>query len=272
MNFKSKIRFGLSISVIITVCLGSNLYAIKDASNQGKWDKPCASGPDAVVPGFLVNMGPTGGRGILTTNSFVVKFIFPKSPADGVLKLNDEVTGANGKEFSSHTFSGRSDTGITGPIQDMGLAIEDSEGSDGVLRLTVKRDGVVTELKIQLEKLGRFANSFPVDCGKTELLKERAYKYLMENSGGLSCQGRCVTILSMLSSLDPKVLAEGKRRAKEWSSEAPNKDTWTWDLGFQAMTLAEYYILTNDKSVLGTLQSALDLLREAQWKGPNIRR
>jgi hypothetical protein len=76
----------------------------------------------------------------------------------------------------------------------------------------------------------------------------------------------------MLSSDDPTVLAEGKKRAKEWGNEAPNKDTWSWALGFQAMTLSEYYLLTNDKSVLGTLQAGLDLLREAQWKGPNIRR
>ena len=87
---KSNSLTRLALAALLTVCLGSNLYAIKDEKNQGRWEKPCKSGPDAVVPGFLVNMGPTGARGILKAKSFVVKFIFPKSPAEGVLKLNDE--------------------------------------------------------------------------------------------------------------------------------------------------------------------------------------
>ncbi len=259
--------------VIITglMCIGSSAFALRDETNQGRWEKPCTRGPDAVVPGFLVNMGPTGARGILTTNSFVVKYVFADSPAEGILQIDDEVTGANGKPFSHHTFSGRSDAGLTGPIQDMGLAIEDSEGTDGVLRLTVKRGESTAQVEIQLETLGRFADTFPVNCPKTDLLKARAYRYLMDNPGGVSSQGRCVTILAMLSSDDPEVFAEGKRRVLEWN-EVPGRDTWTWHLGFQAITLAEYHLLTNDDAVLGTLEALMEQLRHAQWTGPYIRR
>ena len=114
--------------------------ALKDAENQGRWTEPCKEGPDAEVPGFLVNMGPTGARGILKENSYVVKYVFAKSPAKGVLEIDDEVYGANGKKFSSHTFGGGYH-GIEGPLQDLGLAIEASEGGDGVLKLMVKRAG-----------------------------------------------------------------------------------------------------------------------------------
>jgi len=259
------------IVAFICMCACIRLYAIKDETNQERWEKPCTIGPDAVVPGFLVNMGPAGARGILKTRSFVVKYIFPKSPAKGVLKLNDEVTGANGKKFAAHTFSGSSGCGIVGPIQDMGVAIEDSEGRDGILKLTVERDGSPLKVSIQLEKLGRFADTFPVNCKKTDILKERAYKYLMDNPGGVSSQGRCVEILAMLSSDDSRVSAEGKRLAKAWNS-VPGKNTWSWHLGFQGITLAEYYLLTGDRSVLKTLESVLNQLRYAQWKGPKIQR
>lgn len=270
-SMKSNGRMKLAMAALLSVGLAASVHAIKDETNQGRWEKPCKQGPDAVVPGFLVNMGPTGARGILKADSFVVKYIFPSSPASGKLRLDDEVTAANGKTFAAHTFSGKSTTGITGPIQNLGLAIEESEGTDGVLTLSVKRGETVKEVKIQLEKLGRFADTFPVNCPKTDTLKARAYKYLMKNPGGVSSQGRCVTILSMLSSDDSKVFAEGKRRALEWN-EVPDKDTWTWHLGFQSMTLAEYYLLTKDKSVLPTLEKVLDQLRYAQWKGPDIHR
>lgn len=273
MNARLNKRSAPVTEVVLAVllCLGANAFAIKNETNQNRWEKPCQKGPDAVVPGFLVNMGPTGARGILAKNSFVVKYVFPESPADGRLQVDDEVTGANGKPFAEHTFSGKSDAGIVGPIQDMGLAIEDSEGSDGVLRLTVKRGEQTSEVNIQLEKLGRFADTFPVNCPKTEILKARAYRYLMDHPGGVSSPGRCVAALAMLSSEDPEVFAEGRRRVLEWN-RIPGQDTWSWHLGFQAMTLAEYYLLTKDEAVLGTLEALMEQLRYAQWKGPEIRR
>ena len=241
------------------------VIAIKDPENQGRWNQPCTEGPDAEVPGFLVNMGPTGARGILKERSYVVKHVFRKSPASGILQIDDEVVGANGKRFSPHVFGG-GNHGLEGPLQDLGLAIEDSEGKDGVLQLMVERAGESLTVDIQLEPLGRFADSFPVDCPKTALLWERACKYLIDNPGGLNSQGRCVATLALLSSDDSRTAAAGKRMAKEWD-QPYDKGTWSWHLGFQGVTLAEYHLLTGDRSVLDTLESTMDLLRKAQWQG-----
>ena len=44
-----------------------SVEAIKDKTNQGRWTKPTVNNvPDKEVPGFLVNLGPTGARAILT--------------------------------------------------------------------------------------------------------------------------------------------------------------------------------------------------------------
>ncbi|MFK7908986.1 MAG: DUF6288 domain-containing protein [Akkermansiaceae bacterium] len=255
-------------AAFIALCLGflGNVYGIKDADNQGRWNKPCENGPDAEVPGFLINMGPTGARGELRERSFVVKYIFKKSPAKDVLQLDDEVYGVNGKRFSKHTFGGGAH-GIEGPIQDMGLAIEESEGDDGILHLMVKRHGSEIKVDVQLEKLGKFADTFPLNCAKTDLLKKRAYKYLMDNPGGVSSQGRCVATLALLSSDDSKVHRAGKRMALEWNKPY-DESTWSWHLGFQGITLAEYYLLTGDRKVLKTLDKTMGLLAKAQWKTP----
>lgn len=257
---------GPSVLAAAIVGLTGVALGIKDPDNQGRWEKPCGEGPDAEVPGFLVNMGPTGARGILKERSYVVKYVFPRSPASDVLLIDDEVVGANGKRFSAHTFGGGAH-GIEGPLQDLGLAIEDSEGGDGILRLMVTRAGEKLDVEVQLEKLGRFADSFPVDCEKTEILKARAYEYLMDHPGGVSSQGRCVATLAMLSSDDRKVSAAGKRMALEWNKPYDGT-TWSWHLGFQGITLAEYHLLTGDRKVLKTLESTLELLDAAQWKAP----
>jgi len=260
-----RLKTGASVFLALFFGHAGNVFALKDAENQGRWELPCKDGPDAVVPGFLVNMGPTGARAILKERSYVVKYIFAKSPAKGVLELDDEVYGANGKKFSEHTFGGGYH-GLEGPLQDLGLAIEDSEGEEGVLKLMVNRGEAKLELDVQLEKLGRFADTFPVNCKKTEILKARAYEYLIDNPGGIDSQGRCVATLALLSSDDPKVFKAGKRMALDWDKPY-NEETWSWHLGFQGITLAEYHLLTGDKSVLKTLKSTMDLLGEAQWKG-----
>lgn len=258
---KNNTPFFFAVSLALCV----HALALKDPDNQGCWTKPCTNGPDAEVPGFLVNMGPTGARGILKVQSYVVKYIFPKSPAVGVLELDDEVISANGKKFSKHTFGGGAH-GIEGPLQDLGLAIEDSEGENGILSLTVIRGGKDLTVDIPLEKLGRFTDTFPVNCAKTALLRDRAYQYLIDHPGEVSSQGRCAATLAFLSSDEPKILAAGKRMAKDWNKEY-DKSTWSWHLGFQGITLAEYHLRTGDKSVIKTLKSTMDLLRQSQWQG-----
>ncbi len=250
---------------ILLACPAS-LYALRDEANQGRWEKPCEVGPDAVVPGFLVNMGPTGARGILREASYVVKYIFEDSPADGVLELDDEVYGANGKTFGKHRF-GRKVNGIEGPLQDLGLAIEDSEGGDGVLALMIRRAGASQVVEVQLEQLGRFADTFPRDCEKTKVLLARAYNYLMDHPGGMDSQGRAAAALALLSSDEPGVFAAGKQMALDWNKPYDN-DTWTWHLAFQSLTLGEYYLRSGDSQVLNTLDSSLKLLRRAQWQPP----
>ena len=265
---KNALKVGTLASSLLFCGTTEELVAIKDPANQDRWEKPAKIGPDAEVPGFLVNMGPTGARGVLTEDAYLVKHIFSKSPAYGVLELDDEVYGANGKKFSTHTFGGGKITnGLEGPLQDLGLAIEDSEGDDGILKLMVKRGGEKLEVDIQLEKLGRFADTFPLNCEKTNLLKERAYQYLMDHEGGLLSQGRCVATLALLSSDDPKVFRAGKDMALQWN-EPYKESTWAWHLGFQGVALSEYHLLTGDRKVLKTLTHTMDLLEAAQWKAP----
>lgn len=267
-SLRTKAQVSLRYGLVISCGLVGEVFAIKDADNQGRWEEPCKTGPDAKVPGFLMNMGPTGARGILNERSYTVKYLFPGSPAAGILELEDEVYGANGKRFSEHFFGGSNiKKGIEGPMQDLGLAIEESEGTDGVLKLLVKRSREKLEVEIQLEKLGRFADSFPVNCEKTNILKKRAYQYLIDHPGGLDSQGRCVATLAMLASDDKKVSRAGEEMALQWN-EPYNEKIWAWHLGFQGITLSEYHLLTGDRKVLKTLKHTMGLLDLAQWQGP----
>ena len=257
------------IPAALLLLLPALCCAVQDESNHGNYDTPCTVGPDQVVPGFLVNMGPTGARGILRQQSFVVRYIFPESPAAGVLQIDDEVLGANGTLFSPHSFGGAKTNGIDGPIRDLGLAIEDSEGSDGKLTLRIRRGSAERSVTIQLEQLGRFADTFPVNCQKSAILLTRAYDYLRENGDRAGPDGQCALILAMLSADDPKVVAHAKSQVYQWTNAA-NEDSWSWNLGFIGIALAEYHLLTGDDGVLPGLRKTVELIRHAQIKGSKI--
>ena len=95
-----------SLTAAAFLFLAIDAAAIKDKDNQGRWEKRVDSGPDRDVPGFLVNLGPTGARAVLTERTFVVRYLFKGSPGDGRLRPGDVILGAFGKPFSSHTFGG----------------------------------------------------------------------------------------------------------------------------------------------------------------------
>ena len=176
-------------AILIPLVAAQPASAIVDPDNQGRWTKPTDKGPDKEVPGFLVNLGPTGARAILKESSFVVKHVFAGSPADKQLQIDDEITGVNGKPFTKHIFGKcygmKYDVGYEGPIMDMGNAIEDSEGRDGTLKLDVIRDGKPVAVDVKLPAIGRFSDTYPHNCPKSRKLAARCHGLSAQSHRGL---------------------------------------------------------------------------------------
>ena len=255
--------------VSAVLILGSDAHAIKDSDNQGRWSKPANNdSPDGEVPGFLVNLGPTGARAVLTDRTFIVRHIFKGSPAFGQLKNGDVIGGAFGKPFSAHSFGG-GPHGYEGPIMDMGLAIEKAEAAGGKLVLNVSRDSKAIEVTIDLEPIGAFSPTFPIRCKKSELLRAKALKYLADHPDAQKgpSHTRMAVTLAFLASENPRQQAIGRSMALKWSGQRPNSETWTWNLSHQLIALSEYYLLSRDSSVLPTIKYVVGLIQNAQYSG-----
>ena len=196
-------RLTLLFLGLASIALCPRSFAVSDETNQGRWNKPTGSGPDKEVPGFLVNLGPTGARAELTKdNTFIVRYIFKDSPAVGHLKIGDEIVGVFGKPFSPHHYKGY---GYEGPIMDFGEAIEKAEGKDGKLVInlsagsspkpkveeksakptkktsTVSTASTSNDVIIQLEPIGTFSATFPMFCKKSEILRAKALQYFVDH-------------------------------------------------------------------------------------------
>lgn len=260
------------LTLAVSLAVTATARAIADADNLGQWDKPTKLGPDKECPGFLVNLGPTGARAILKESSFVVKFVFPESPAAGRLRIDDEITGVNGKPFGKHTFGKfygmEPGTGYEGPIMDLGNAIEDSEGKDGTLTLDLLRGGQPAKVEIQLEAIGRFSDTFPKNCPKSGLLAAKAMDYLLQHP-----EERC-GIVHEKGLLGLAMLAQGNTKEAEtlamaWN-EPPGGKEWTWYPSYQAIFLAEYFLQSGDKRVLPTIEKNCKRLYLSQVIDPEL--
>lgn len=265
------------VGVILTFCPDAN--AIINKENQGRWTQPTTKdAPDKEVPGFLVNLGPTGARAVLTEKTFIVRYIFKDSPAADLLKVDDVITGVYGKGFSSHKFGhggSKGPYGYEGPIMDMGMGIEKAEAGNGKLVLNVTRDSKNIDVTIPLERIGAFSSTFPIKCKKSELLRARALKYLADHADahdgkGESSHVRMAVALAFLSSDEPRYQAIGKAMALKWKQEKANEKTWSWHLSHQLITLGEYYLQSKDKSVLPMMKHAVGLLEGGMYAKPVV--
>jgi hypothetical protein len=260
------------LPLALSLAFSGSSLGIVDSENLGQWIKPTDIGPDKEVPGFLVNMGPTGARAILKETSFVVKHVFAQSPAHGQLQIDDEITGANGTPFTKHTFgkcySMEPGAGYEGPIMDMGTAIENSEGKDGTLTLSLLRAGKPTTAIIKLDPAGRFSETFPKNCKKSKKLTARALEYLLklpaDHKGEVHEKG-----LLALALLSQGKIKEAETMAMAWN-EPPDEKSWTWYPTYQSIFLAEYFLQTGDKRVLPTIEENCKRLYLSQVIDPDL--
>jgi hypothetical protein len=188
------------------------------------------------------------------------------------LRIDDEITGVNGKPFSKHTFGKfygmEPGAGYEGPIMDMGNAIEDSEGKDGSLTLDIIRDGKPAKVDVKLKAIGRFSDTFPKHCPKSEKLSARAMDYLLKHPEERGGQVHEKGLLGLA------LLARGEKRearalAEAWN-EPPGRKEWTWNPSYQAIFLSEYFLQTGDKRVLPTIEEDCKRLYLSQVIDPEL--
>jgi hypothetical protein len=93
------------------------------------------------------------------------------------------------------------DVGYEGPLMDFGNAIEDSEGSDGNLTLSILRAGTTIDVVIKLEAIGRFSKTYPYNCQKSARLAKDAMNYLSNNKfiNSEPCHAKCMSGLALLA-------------------------------------------------------------------------
>ena len=213
------------------------------------------------------NLGPTGMRGCLnslpgaaerfpgesrldflnggitaTSRQILVVAVGAKTPADGVMKVDDVILGAGGKLFERDA------------RQCLARAITEAEKetNKGILALTVWRQGKTQETNLKLKVMGTYSATAPYDCPKSKLILADACKVLEKELMISSGDGfGCVNGLALLATGDAQYLPKVREFARSLVPSGVHLEgcgSWLW--GYNNVFLCEYYLLTHDQEVL----------------------
>ena len=197
------------------------------------------------------------GRTTTASRQILVTHVGAKSPADGVVKVDDVILGANGKPFADDA------------RKSLALAIQEAETATnaGALKLTVWRAGKAQELELKLRVLGTYGDTAPFDCPKSKVIFDDACKVLEKEPLNDDIWG-AVNGLALLATGKedylPRVREFARKIAPKTLKLELRDGMVIWDWGYRNLFLCEYYLLTGDKEVLPAIREYTITLAKGQ--------
>jgi hypothetical protein len=246
------------------------------------WTQRAASGPDAEVPGWFYNLGITGLRAQLVADepkALLVKYVFPKSPARGLVEVEDRIIGAGAQLFKDDHRNGYGMKvfGADGPVSELAEALEACQGAAGTgqLKLTLRRGSETKEVVLNIgREYGSYGATYPANCSKSDRVLAELLDYLVEHQAADGSFGNPVhntfAPLALLASGDKRYLPAVERSVRlhcqETRADEPRRfDLVNWSYMGAAIVLSEYYLATKQEWVLPELQEVHDFLVSGQY-------
>lgn len=197
------------------------------------------------------------GRTTTASRQILVTHVGAKSPADGVMQVDDVILGVGGKPFADDA------------RKSLGLAIQEAEkaANNGLLTLTRWRDGKTEDVQLKLRVMGTYADTAPYNCPKSKLIFDEACRVLEKEPLRDDWTG-AINGLALLATGNPDYLARIQAYARKVAPKTLKlelKDGMVvWDWGYRNVFLCEYYLLTGDKEVLHAINEYTITLAKGQ--------
>lgn len=197
------------------------------------------------------------GRTTTASRQILVTHVGEKSPADGVMQVNDVILGVGGKPFTDDA------------RKSLGIGIQEAEkaANGGALKLTRWREGKTEEVQLKLRVMGTYAETAPYNCFKSKLIFDEACRVLEKESLRDDWTG-AINGLALLATGNPDYLMRVQsyaRRIAPQTLKLELKDGMvTWDWGYRNIFLCEYYLLTRDEEVFHAISEYTITLAKGQ--------
>jgi len=196
------------------------------------------------------------GRTTAASRQILITHVGAKSPADGVLQVDDVILGVGGRPFQDDARKS-----FAAAIQEA-----EKESKGGILKLTRWRAGKTAEVQLKLRVMGTYAATAPYDCPKSKKIFEEACAALEQEPLPANWHG-AINGLALLATGDEKYRPRLQKLAQEIAVKALKLDRvgmGTWENGYRGLFLCEYYLATGDEQVLPGLKAMTLSLAKGQ--------
>jgi len=206
---------------------------------------------------------PLGITGAYVTEAvgkteFLVVHVLDKTPAAGVLQLDDIIIGANGRLFRD----------TEDPRPEMGNALVESQSPElgGILTLHAVRARKPVNLKIDLGNTLSYSDTWPLKCEKTKQVRQAALDYVMRSYPWHRYDFWTPTFL--MASGDDAALELARRHLFKGLKDRYETKTGAsaWRDSYVLINLCEYYLLMGDSAVLPAIRYHAEGLAWAQYR------
>ena len=197
------------------------------------------------------------GRTTTASRQILVTHVGEKSPADGVIQVDDVILGAGGRLFSDDA------------RKSIALAIQEAEKqpNGGLLNLTIWRAGKTQDVQLKLRVMGTYSDTAPWNCPKSKLIFDEACRVLEKEPLTNDIWG-AINGLALMAAGDPEYLPRVRELARKMAPPTLKlqlKDGMVvWDWGYRNLFLCEYYLLTGDREVLHAIREYTMALAKGQ--------
>ena len=197
------------------------------------------------------------GRTTTFSRQILVTHVGAKSPADGVIKINDVILGVDDKPFADDA------------RKSIALSIQEAEKetNQGKLHLLVWRQGKTEKVQLKLRVMGSYSATAPFNCPKSKLIFDEACKVLANEPLRDDMWG-AVNGLALMATGNPEYLPRVKALAHKIGPKTLKLELkdgmFMWDWGYRNVFLCEYYLLTGDKDVLPAINEYAISLAKGQ--------
>ncbi len=191
--------------------------------------------------------------------SMRIKNVEEGSPAaaTGMLKKGQLIDSINGRVLEDMD-----------PRQILGDIIAKAEASDGVVKLVVRddKDAQPQEVVVKIPVLGSYSETWPLNCKKSDrIVREMAEFVKKSDSNGMG-----MGHLFLLSTGDESDLAYVRGKMQEIAKQNEGREAaggYPWYVGYNGISLCEYYLRTGDEVILPTIEAYAEQARRTLYNG-----
>jgi Family of unknown function (DUF6288) len=263
-------------------CLPLTAQVDYNDNENTPWSLTTTVAPDSLVPGWFYSLGITGLRVKLDSaapRTLVVKYVFAGTPAAAAgIQVDDVITGVKGQPFTADHQDGYGVAvfGARGPISEFGNALDDVQGVDGLLGVTLTRGGNTLSVTINVGKVyGSFSPTFPSNCPKSDRILSELLTYLRQTQNGNGAWGsgghenNIFAGLALLSDGSAASMTAAGNLASYYNNQTngpiPAAGLRNWKYLAASIYLSEYYHKTQAAWVLPKLNTLYSYLIDSQY-------